>query len=371
MPAIFPMSIAFNAAMLVVDATVLILIARRPQVIHATKVIAAAGAFAAILAVGLAEHSHRRWMGIPVGFGTIRLTSHAIFFHGPLLALGVAVIFRGQRLLAGCAAAVGLLLAGVGFDAFFIEPTWLEVTHRTIESPAVAKPVRIVVLADIQTDKVGEYERSCLRRAMAEKPDLLLFAGDYVQTATDEEKRAQAKALHDVLTEIGIPASANAFAIRGNTESDDWGEIFRDLPVKVIERTETFSTNGITLTCLSEDDSFRTSTAVKGQAGFHLVLGHCPNFARGDVDADLLIAGHTHGGQVRIPILGLPLMTLSRIPRAWGAGMREIEPGKRLFVSRGTGMERWTAPRLRFCCRPELAVIDLSPRGTVATPRRP
>jgi hypothetical protein len=53
------------------------------------------------------------------------------------------------------------------------------------------------------------------------------------------------------------------------------------------------------------------------------------------------------------------LMTLSRIPRRWAAGLTELPGGRWLLVSRGTGMERGNAPRLRFLCRPDLVVIDL------------
>ncbi len=80
----------------------------------------------------------------------------------------------------------------------------------------------------------------------------------------------------------------------------------------------------------------------------------------GPVEADLLIAGHTHGGQVRLPLIG-PLLNLSRVPRGWIAGATTLAPGRTLIVSRGIGMERANAPRLRFLCRPELVVIDLVP----------
>jgi uncharacterized protein len=73
------------------------------------------------------------------------------------------------------------------------------------------------------------------------------------------------------------------------------------------------------------------------------------------------VAGHTHGGQVRIPFIG-PLATLSAVPRSWAAGITDLPSGGKLFVSRGIGMERGNAPRMRFCCRPELAVIDLVPQ---------
>ena len=75
---------------------------------------------------------------------------------------------------------------------------------------------------------------------------------------------------------------------------------------------------------------------------------------------DLLLAGHTHGGQVRLPVIGPPL-TLSRIPRAWAAGVTNLPIDRNLVVSRGIGMERGLAPRMRFLCRPELVVVTLEP----------
>jgi len=88
------------------------------------------------------------------------------------------------------------------------------------------------------------------------------------------------------------------------------------------------------------------------------VLGHVPNFALGGGGADLLIAGHTHGGQIRLPLLG-PIIVNCQVPRRWACGLSELPGGAKLLVSRGIGMERGFAPRLRFLCHPELVVIDL------------
>jgi uncharacterized protein len=90
-------------------------------------------------------------------------------------------------------------------------------------------------------------------------------------------------------------------------------------------------------------------------------LGHVPNFALGTIEADLLVAGHTHGGQVRLPWIG-PISTHSRIPNAWAAGVTDLPGGGKLAVSRGIGMERHFAPPIRFLCRPELMVIEVTPR---------
>ena len=115
------------------------------------------------------------------------------------------------------------------------------------------------------------------------------------------------------------------------------------------------------LTGLPLQESFDDNLVIPEQPGFHIVFGHAPDFSLGDVRADLLVAGHTHGGQVQIPGLG-PIITYSRVPRGWAAGgATDLGDGRTLVVSRGIGMERMYAPRLRFACRPELVVIDVLP----------
>jgi hypothetical protein len=79
----------------------------------------------------------------------------------------------------------------------------------------------------------------------------------------------------------------------------------------------------------------------------------------------LLIAGHTHGGQIQVPGIG-PLATASAVPRLIAAGGLSTHKGQRIYVSRGVGMERKWAPPLRLNCRPELAVLDLVPGGEEA-----
>jgi hypothetical protein len=171
--------------------------------------------------------------------------------------------------------------------------------------------------------------------------------------------------LNILLRKANLAAHARVFAVQGDMEKTGWTNTFQGLNIVTCSATESFDLGGgLSLTCLSLKASFDTSTEVAADPGrFHVVLGHCPNFALGKVPADLLVAGHTHGGQVRLPIVGA-LMTLSRIPRRWAAGLTDLPGGGQLLVSRGTGMERGNAPRLRFLCRPELVVIDLTPAGT-------
>ncbi|MBN2294141.1 MAG: metallophosphoesterase [Pirellulales bacterium] len=266
----------------------------------------------------------------------------------------------------------GLLGVGVGIDAFFIEPHWLEVSYVTFSSPKIEHSLRIVFISDFQTDHISDYEKSFLLRALAEKPDIILFGGDYLQV-DHKHWVPLLKEAHQLMRDVELQAPEGVFAVQGNIDSwHPWQLIFAGLPVTATHITKSYEVGGIRLTCLSLHDSRNqnlrprkhydepTGTDDTTPDPFHVVLGHVPDYAMGDLSADLLLAGHTHGGQVQLPLLG-PVMTMCKVPRSWASGITKLPHGGQLLVSRGLGMERNSSPRLRFLCRPELVVIDLEP----------
>ncbi|KWZ74196.1 MAG: metallophosphoesterase [Winkia neuii] len=101
------------------------------------------------------------------------------------------------------------------------------------------------------------------------------------------------------------------------------------------------------------------------QADLRIGVSHAPYRrvldAFTEAGADLIICGHTHGGQVRVPFVGA-LVNNSDIPLEYASGLHDWCAGGRtakLFVSKGLGTSK-TAP-LRFWCRPEIAFIDINP----------
>ncbi|HEY2841067.1 MAG TPA: metallophosphoesterase [Pirellulales bacterium] len=294
-------------------------------------------------------------------FGKLRLLCCGLFIHGPIVALGMFLfLVRTRRKAALAWLAVGALLAAVGYDAFYVEPYWLEVTHLTLRSPKIHKPLRVVLIADVQTDSIGQYERDVFALAMKEKPDVILFAGDYVQVEHLAAWTEQRGLFQKLLTESGLDAPLGVYAVKGNIDPPVWEDLFLGSSIYCCSTTQSFDAGELKITGLSEADSQSPTTTVAATEPFQIVVGHYPDFALGDVQADLMLAGHTHGGQVQLPLIG-PLLTLSKVPRSWAAGVTDRGGGRKLIVSRGAGMERGEAPRLRFLCRPELVVIDLEP----------
>jgi predicted MPP superfamily phosphohydrolase len=79
-----------------------------------------------------------------------------------------------------------------------------------------------------------------------------------------------------------------------------------------------------------------------------------------DSKLDLILAGHTHGGQVCLPFIG-PIITLSNVPRNIAAGGLHLYNGIKIIVSRGLGMEGHVAPRIRILDKPHLLLLELVP----------
>ncbi|MBI2922792.1 MAG: hypothetical protein HYY18_17200 [Planctomycetes bacterium] len=347
-------TVGYAVFCLLIDAAILFGFRRHKSVLRHTAwiVFAAAGFF--VLAAGFGNG----------GFDVLRLYSWGVFGWLPALLIGSTVMAWRQSHRAAVAfgvAAIAILV--VATDAFLIEPRWIEVTHFRLESAKLTRPLRIVILADFQTDRVGATEREALRLAMAERPDLVLLPGDFVQVEDSDERARVGADLAAAMREAGLDAPEGVFAVGGNTDSEDWPQIFRGLPVRGQVTPLVAETDRFILRNLASDESRRPDLRVPAERKFHIVQGHYPDFSLGDVQADLLVAGHTHGGQVRLPFVG-PLLTLSRVPRRWaGGGVFDLGGGRTLVISRGIGMERADAPRLRFLCRPQVVVVDVVPAG--------
>lgn len=287
----------------------------------------------------------------------------------PLVGIALFLKLPGARPLA-----VFLFLPGlVGVYASFIEPYQLRLETATIQLPsqrAGTSPVTIGVLADIQTDRVGDYERAALDRLMALKPDLILLPGDLLQ-ASREEREREAPAVQDLMRRLSAPGGV--YFVLG--ESDQHGEMDRFLEgtavrvlvnqvVRARVRDREITIGGLELNVRTPEAerAVQLLEEFPGLEDIRLLVSHWPDSVsavRAGTRIDLVVAGHTHGGQVVIPFFGPPV-TFTQVPRHVAAGgLHDMGEGRRIYVSRGVGMERGFAPRLRFLAPPEISLLEL------------
>ncbi len=246
--------------------------------------------------------------------------------------------------------------------AYFIEPYWPEVTHVRIESgklTGASRPVRLIHISDLHCDPQARLETRLPDIIAAQHPDLIVFTGDSINSP---EGLPVLKTLLTRLAQI-----APVYAVRGNWDSWFWAsrDLFGGTGVKELkDEASRIEVAGVELWIAGapygDAGKIKDALDVVPPGAFTVLLYHTPDEildVAGLNKVDLYCAGHTHGGQVALPLYGA-LVTLSKFGKRYEAGLyRERETW--LYVNRGIGMEGGGAPRVRFWSRPEVTLIEL------------
>ena len=263
-------------------------------------------------------------------------------------------------------AGLGILCGAYGY---FVEPYWPSVTHIQIGSAKLvegAGPIRVVLISDLHSDANPRLEERLPGIIAKENPDVILFAGDCVNSRDGLAVFKKCIA--------GLAELAPTFGVRGNWDTAFW----RDLDLFGGTGVKELDGQGIDLEIRGASVSIN-GLAVGHEAQIDDVLGRMPSgnvtlflyHYPDELDSvsshriDLYCAGHTHGGQVSLPWYGA-LITLSRFDKKYESGLYRKEDTI-LYVNRGIGMEGGHAPRVRFWSRPEITVIDIVPAAGRAT----
>ncbi len=249
------------------------------------------------------------------------------------------------------------------FFGSFVEPRTLVVrAYEADIGSADGQSVRAAVVSDLHLGpyKGESWTRSVVDRINAEQPDVIFLLGDFV---SDRVEAAEGLApLVDLAAPYGV------YAVTGNHEYQSGGaqtivEKLRALRMTVLQNTSTrLHISGKEVTLVGVDDIWfegNPYAAMKGLTAEDTVvlLSHNPDIVYSpDAHlADLILAGHTHGGQIRLPILG----PIAEIPTALGQvydkGMFTFE-GIPLFITSGLGE---TGPRARLFNPPEISMVTI------------
>ena len=131
--------------------------------------------------------------------------------------------------------------------------------------------------------------------------------------------------------------------------------------VTVDVRGQAVTLVGVACSHHRETDIARLDQAMAGvpSDAFTLLLYHSPDLIAEAAEhgIDLYLGGHTHGGQLRLPLYGA-MATSSIYGKEYEAGLYERD-GTRMYISRGIGFEGGPMPRARFLCRPEVISLEL------------
>lgn len=235
----------------------------------------------------------------------------------------------------------------------------LTLTKYTVQSPKVPeRGLKIVHLSDLHGKLFGRNGRRLFKLVAEQKPDIICFTGDIIH---NYKGGGQEVAAYTVSRLIKI---APVYFIAGNHEMrnkhyralkksiSDAGAIVLD---NQVERVYGINIVGVNGAHLKNATPFRLAD---GLEGFRLLLAHEPQYIARYAMAgyDLVLSGHAHGGQWRIPFTSVGVYSPGQglFPK-YTEGLHTVGD-LRMIISRGLGNSEFP---LRIFNRPEVVVIDL------------
>lgn len=264
-----------------------------------------------------------------------------------------------------------LTAAGFIFYAFKIEPFRILVNEYTLnEEKEGMSEIKMVQISDLHIKEDFTYENlgRVINKINGQNPDIVLFTGDlydnYAKYHDDE----------NIISELrSIEARYEKIAVWGNRDcgggaSRNYREIMESAGFKLLKNENLYVEleNGRRILFTGLDDSLLGNPTMPEstklyQSDYEVLLMHEPDTVKDFVnyDYDIVLSGHSHGGQVNIPFLpGLnkKLVESTLLSTEYSGGMYQVNEntGKKLYVNTGIGTTHISA---RFGVVPEVAVF--------------
>jgi predicted MPP superfamily phosphohydrolase len=269
-------------------------------------------------------------------------------------------------------------IVGIGLLAYtyYIEPYRLVVKEVTLGVPRWSPELngfRIVALSDLHGGSHTVTEdriRSLTEQINAQNPDIIVMLGDFVSQVHDDvpiKKRELKMPIETIARNLGgLRAKYGVFVVIGN---HDWWydeahcrQAFEAVGFTVLEnQTSSFEINKQTVTVLGIEDFWkrekvdvdRLLAALSSRENIIGITHNPDSFDQTPDSLSILLAGHTHGGQVRFPLVGSPIVPAKK---DYTAG-HVIKDGRHLFVTTGIGT---SGLPFRFRVPPEIVVLTLN-----------
>lgn len=266
--------------------------------------------------------------------------------------------------------AIGTLLV---IDSFWIEPFRLGVTIQKLRSPKLhpGKPLRLLHLGDLHVERITQREKHLNQLVEQIKPDIILFSGDVINLSYVEDPAAWSEA-RKILSQWRAPGGT--FVVTGSP-AVDLEHVFprlvegldnliwlREDRICVEQNGQNIEIIGLTCSHKPFVDGPILDQILADSTGEHftILLYHTPDLAPNAANTgkvDLQLSGHTHGGQIRLPLVGAPFAA-SLYGKRFESGRMQVG-GMTLYVTRGIGLEGKAAPRVRFLCPPEIILWEI------------
>jgi predicted MPP superfamily phosphohydrolase len=269
------------------------------------------------------------------------------------------MVISRRALLKTLAATGAGAAAGVGTYGYLYGREALRLVRVEVPIAGLPPPLaglRIGLMTDIHRSQWVSHEDvvEAANLLMTADPDLIVLGGDYVTEADRRFMGASAEALGRLKAPHGV------FGILGNHDDDRTMpaaltargvEMLKDARTRLTIHNETIELAGIRFWTRGTADIARV---LRGSRGAVVLLAHDPRRLNeaAELNVPLVLSGHTHGGQVNLPVVGA--LGARRFPTLAGLGRRGAST---VFVTRGVGT---VYVPIRVNCPPEVAVVTLT-----------
>lgn len=252
-----------------------------------------------------------------------------------------------------------LILVGVAIDSLLIEPNILRVKKYPLPD-ANLKGLKIVFVSDFHITPNGQKRfDKLINKINNEKPDIVLSTGDFVGGYKDNETMP----IEDIAQNLTkIKSKYGIITVLGNHDWDTDGikitktleanniKVLANSNVKINTNNKEISIAGVEDLKTRKPDIDKALTNTNNPT---ILLTHSPDvFPNVPQEVNLTLAGHLHGGQIRLPFWGA-LTVPSKYGNKYTTG-KITENGKTMIVTNGIGM---SILPIRFNCPPEIVVI--------------
>ena len=254
-----------------------------------------------------------------------------------------------------------------------IEPGRLSLSELNIKIDRDAEssdPIRILHISDLHIELLSRREEQLIHLIDEAQADLILLTGDYINLSYNKDAgayRRVGKFLARLQAPYGVYASLGTLAVDLRSfivpmfKSSHVNLLCDSYQSVTVGKKGQLALIGIDCTHDIGDDAAVLQRVVNNIPSTlpKIMLYHSPELMPQAIDLgiELYLCGHTHGGQVRLPLIG-PIMTGSQLGRRYVMGFYE-EKDTKLYVSRGVGFEGLSAPRVRFLAPPEVTLVRI------------
>lgn len=296
---------------------------------------------------------------------------------------GVALIVIPQFLdaerrmpIVGWLLAILAVSAGViGLWATHVEPFRLQVDEQVLGATGANTPIVVGVIADLQTRSIGSHENAALDAILDADPDLVVLPGDLFELELDElderlpEFLGWLRRLTDSVEHVVLVNGDVDFIDVVEDLAEEAGAVFlNDALITLPVNGQDVTLAGLTVNPDEEMSAInpRVIESLESTTNINdlvIAVSHFPDpvlTLPALTTVDLMVSGHTHGGQVSLPGFGPPL-TFSGVPKVVAAGGLHVVDGTPIYVSTGVGIARGQAPQLRFAVPPSVGLITIVP----------